>query len=57
MLCDANGAPLRFLLSDGQASDIDYAQPVLEGALYPQLARSPTQALSMAGCWLLAAGC
>ena len=25
MLCDANGIPLRFLLSGGQASDISYA--------------------------------
>ncbi len=24
MLCDANGTPLRFLLSDGQASGISY---------------------------------
>ena len=26
MLCDANGVPLRVLLSGGQASDISYAQ-------------------------------
>lgn len=30
MLCDANGTPLRFLLSGGQASDISYAQPLLD---------------------------
>ncbi|HBO8767057.1 TPA: IS5 family transposase [Pseudomonas aeruginosa] len=30
MLCDANGIPLRFLLSGGQASDISYAQPLLD---------------------------
>lgn len=30
MLCDANGVPLRFLLSGGQVSDISYAQPLLD---------------------------
>lgn len=30
MLCDANGEPLSFLLSGGQASDISYAQPLLD---------------------------
>ncbi|GLO11942.1 hypothetical protein PPUJ20028_05230 [Pseudomonas putida] len=30
MLCDANRTPLRFLLSGGQASDISYAQPLLD---------------------------
>ncbi len=30
MLYDANGIPLRFLLSGGQASDISYAQPLLD---------------------------
>ena len=30
MLCDANGVPLRFLLSGGQASDISYAEPLLD---------------------------
>jgi hypothetical protein len=39
MLCDANGVPLRFLPSGGQASDISYAQPLLDEA-YPQFARS-----------------
>lgn len=32
MLRDANGVPLKFLLSDGQASDIAYAQPFLDEA-------------------------
>jgi transposase len=35
MLCDANGIPLRFLLSGGNASDINYAQPLLDGAHVP----------------------
>lgn len=35
MLCDANGVPLRLLLSGGQASDISYAQPVLEDVSIP----------------------
>ncbi len=35
MLCDANGVPLRFLLSGGQASDISYAQPLLDDAYIP----------------------
>nr|WP_182942564.1 IS5 family transposase [Pseudomonas putida] len=35
MLCDANGVPLRFLLSDGQASDISYAQPLLDDVCIP----------------------
>ncbi|RMN34962.1 Transposase [Pseudomonas coronafaciens pv. zizaniae] len=35
MLCDANGVPLRFLLSGGQASDIAYAQPLLDQACIP----------------------
>lgn len=30
LLCDADGEPLRFLLSDGQASDISYT-PALAG--------------------------
>lgn len=29
MLCEANGVPLCFKLSGGQASDIAYAQPLL----------------------------
>jgi hypothetical protein len=35
MLCDANGVPLRFLLSGGQASDIAYAQLLLDQACIP----------------------
>lgn len=35
MLCDANGVPLRFLLSGGQASDISYAQPLLDEVSIP----------------------
>lgn len=30
MVCDANGVPLRFMLSPGQASDIAHAQPLLD---------------------------
>lgn len=39
MLCDANGTPLRFLLSSGQASDISYAQPLLDGVSNPSSQR------------------
>lgn len=39
MLCDANGTPLRFLLSGGQASDISYAQPLLEEVSIPSSQR------------------
>lgn len=35
MLCDANGVPLRFLLSGGQASDISYAEPLLDDVSIP----------------------
>lgn len=35
MLCDANGVPLRFLLSGGQASAISYAQPLLDDVRIP----------------------
>lgn len=35
MLCDSNGVPLRFLLSGGQASDISYAQPLLDDVSIP----------------------
>lgn len=35
MLCDANGAPLHFLLSGGQASDISYAQSHQQRNLTP----------------------
>lgn len=37
MFCDANGVPLRFLPSGGQASDISYAQPLLDEAYIPSL--------------------
>ena len=30
MVCDANGVPLHFRLSPGQASDVSYAQPLLD---------------------------
>ncbi len=30
MVCDANGVPLRFMLSAGQATDIAHAQPLLD---------------------------
>ncbi len=39
MLCDVNGVPLRFLLSRGQASDISYAQPLLDGVSIPSTQR------------------
>ena len=41
MLCDANGVPLRFLLSGGQTSDIAYAQPLLDEAYIPSLRGRP----------------
>ncbi len=39
MLCDANGIPLRFLPSGGQASDISYAQPLSDGVSIPSSQR------------------
>jgi transposase len=39
MLCDANGTPLRFFLSGGQASDISYAQPMLDQVSIPSSQR------------------
>jgi len=39
MLCDANGTPLRFLLSGGQASDISYAKPLLDDVSIPSSQR------------------
>ena len=39
MLCDANGITLRFLLSGGQASDISYAQPILDEVSIPSSQR------------------
>lgn len=38
-ICDANGTPLRFLLSGGQASDISYAQPLLDEVSIPSSQR------------------
>ena len=37
MLCDSNGVPLKFLSSGGQASDIIYAQPLLDEAYISSL--------------------
>ncbi|WP_097136398.1 MULTISPECIES: IS5 family transposase [unclassified Pseudomonas] len=50
MLCDANGVPLRFLLSGGQASDIAYAQLLLDEAYIPSLRGRPRKRCR----WLLA---
>ena len=50
MLCDANGAPVRFLLSGGQASDMAYAQPLLDEAYIPILRGRPRKRCR----WLLA---
>ena len=50
MLCEANGVPLRFLLSGGQASDIAYAQPLLDKACIPGLRGRPASAAD--GGWL-----
>ncbi|WP_371920337.1 IS5 family transposase [Pseudomonas sp. URIL14HWK12:I3] len=50
MLCDANGIPLRFLLSGGNASDINYAQPLLDGAHVPTQRGRPRKRCK----WLLA---
>ena len=50
MLCDANGVPLKFLLSGGQASDIAYAQPLLDEAYIPSLRGRPSNRCR----WLLA---
>lgn len=50
MLCDANGVPLYFLLSGGQASDIAYAQPLLDEAYIPSLRGRPCKRCR----WLLA---
>lgn len=50
ILCDANGVPLRFLLSGGRASDIAYAQPLLDEAYIPSLRGRPRKRCR----WLLA---
>lgn len=50
MLCDANGVPLRFLLSGGYTSDITYAQLLLDDAYIPSLRGRPRKRCR----WLLA---
>lgn len=50
MLCDANGVPLSFLLSPGQASDITHARPLLEQARLPGKPGRPRKRCR----WLLA---
>jgi len=50
MLRDANGMPLRFLLSGGQTSDISYAQPLLDEVSIPSSQRCPRRRCK----WLLA---
>jgi len=39
MLCEANGPPLRFRLSGGQASNISYAQPLRDEVSIPSSQR------------------
>ncbi len=50
MLCDANGVPLRFLLSPGQASDISNAQALLDQVRIPGKPGRPRKRCR----WLLA---
>ncbi|WP_139182075.1 IS5 family transposase [Pseudomonas flexibilis] len=50
MVCDANGIPLRFLLSPGQASDISNAQAVLDQVRIPGKPGRPRKRCR----WLLA---
>jgi len=50
MLCDSNGVPLKFILSGGQASDIAYAQPLLDEAYIPSFRARPRKRCR----WLLA---
>ncbi len=50
MVCDANGVPLRFLLSPGQASDISYAQALLDQIRIPGKPGRPRKRCR----WLLA---
>ena len=50
LVCDANGVPLRFLLSPGQASDIAQAQPLLEQVRIPGKPGRPRKRCR----WLLA---
>nr|WP_189659751.1 IS5 family transposase [Pseudomonas farsensis] len=51
MLCDSNGVPLRCLLSGGQASDISYAQPLLDEVSIPTSQRGRPRKR----CWCLLA--
>lgn len=50
MLFEANGVPLRILLSGGQASDIAYAQPVVYDVCMPTSQGRPRKLCR----WLLA---
>ena len=50
MPCDANETPLRFFLSGDNATDINYAQPLLDGAHVPTLRGRPRKRFK----WLLA---
>lgn len=50
MVCDANGVPLRFLLSAGQASDISNAQTLLSQIRIPGKQGRPRKRC----CWVLA---
>lgn len=47
MRCDANGVPLRLLLSGGQANDIAYAQTATRSGVHSQPAWSLEKALPM----------
>ncbi|MEB0190828.1 MULTISPECIES: IS5 family transposase [unclassified Pseudomonas] len=50
LICDANGIPLRFMLSPGQASDIAHAQPLLDQVRIPGKSGRPRKRCR----WLLA---
>lgn len=50
LICDANGIPLRFLLSPGQASDIAHARPLLDQVRIPGKSGRPRKRCR----WLLA---
>lgn len=45
MMSDANGVPLHFLLPGGHASDITYAEPLLDGASIPGRHSRPARAV------------
>lgn len=49
LICDANGVPLRFMLSPGQARDIAHALPLLEQVRIPGKPGRPREHC----CWLL----